>query len=77
MTKGRPKLSPETKRNEHLVVCLSPTEKKTIEAASQGQPSVWARNILLLAAASAVKPQGTVAGDAAEPEDEGSRVPEG
>lgn len=51
MTIGRPKLSPERKRSEHLVVCLSPAEKRAIEEAAQGQPSVWAREVLLAAAA--------------------------
>lgn len=79
MTKGRPRLSTEDKRNERIIVCLSPAEKRAIDGAAQGRSAVWAREVLLAAAAATVKPQppdGDAAGfRGAEPGDEGGHVP--
>ena len=54
MRVGRPKLSAERKKSTHIVVRLSPGEREAVEgaAAAQGRlAGVWAREVLLTAAA--------------------------
>jgi hypothetical protein len=70
MRTGRPKLPPEIKRKGRIMVCVSPAEKKTIEDAAALVPersAVWARKVLLEAAAARLRNAAAAVTVAAEP----------
>jgi len=48
--RGRPPKPAEDKRSSVLYLKLTEAERATIDAAADGEPSVWARDVLLRAA---------------------------
>jgi uncharacterized protein (DUF1778 family) len=55
---GRPPKSPAHKRSEQLLLKLTPAERALIVKAADGEPTIWAREVVLRAAKRANQEQG-------------------
>ena len=47
---GRPPIAAADKRSEQLLLKLTPAERTLIVSAAGGQPTIWAREVVLRAA---------------------------